>query len=180
MKEEWREIEGFPSYKVSNLGDVWSDISNIKLKQYDNGHGYLWVCLYRNNSKKEKKKFYVHRLVAGAFLKRNKNQSEVNHINYNRGENMVTNLEWSSTIHNHLHSRKRSSAAILKNHHGNLRGVHKVSRCNTWAAAIGTFGTCTHLGARRTKKEAYLLYYGAFKEWWGYEPFSLDLLKDID
>jgi hypothetical protein len=90
--EEWRVIGGFDNYSVSNLGRVRNDTTGRILKQQlNNGTGYLRVDLC-NNGKHAKK---VHKLVATAFLG-DSDGLEVNHIDRNKQNNNVHNLEYTT------------------------------------------------------------------------------------
>jgi hypothetical protein len=60
------------------------------MKQEERNNGYRMVNLYGNI----KKRFYVHRLVAMAFIPNPENKQEVNHKNANRADNILENLEW--------------------------------------------------------------------------------------
>ena len=104
MQEIWKDIKGYEGlYQVSNFGNVKSLERRVnscnggrnKKEKYiistDNGNGYKIVGL----SKKHKRKnYYVHRLVAEAFIKNENNFNEINHLDYNRSNNNVENLEW--------------------------------------------------------------------------------------
>lgn len=107
MKEIWKDIIGYEdSYQVSNLGRVKSKEridavghpwhSRI-LKPCPQKSGYLNVDLSRNHSKK---KLRVHRLVALAFIPNPNDLPEVNHLNEDKTDNRVCNLEWCSTQDN--------------------------------------------------------------------------------
>ena len=124
MEEIWKEVTWIENlrgtYEVSNLGRVrrtsllWHDhkngeykvLDNIReLKQHDNGHGYLQVTFCVDSQSGRKLKcFYVHRLVATAFIENPQNLPEVNHKNFIRTNNQVTNLEWCSSLDNMKHS----------------------------------------------------------------------------
>lgn len=67
----------------------------------DNGHGYKFVSL---RDGKRKKNFYVHRLVAMAFIPNPDNLPAVNHVDYNRANNAVGNLEWCTAKENIVYS----------------------------------------------------------------------------
>ena len=103
MDEIWKDIEGYEGlYQVSNLGRVRS------LDKYRNGRNgaqvfckgkilkpfksgpanYLTIALGR------KKKAYIHRLVAIAFIQNPLNKKEVDHINCNITDNTIENLRW--------------------------------------------------------------------------------------
>lgn len=85
----WRYIPHYPDYAVSDLGDV----ANIKRSRYlnyiEDDRGYARVTLYNRDGSR---KFYVHRLVAQAFLKGYDDDIKVEHrngVNYdNRAENL--------------------------------------------------------------------------------------------
>ena len=113
MKELFKDITGYEgSYQVSNLGNVKTlereIFSNSKLiyiqkekilKHYKTKEGYLSVILYKNSKQKH---FLIHRLVAECFLL-NKNQC-VNHIDGNKMNNKISNLEWVTNSQNHIHA----------------------------------------------------------------------------
>lgn len=63
--EEWRDIEEFPSYEVSNMGSIRNIDTGQRLGIYENGSGYLQVVLRRDFKNHARA---VHRLVAEAFL----------------------------------------------------------------------------------------------------------------
>ncbi len=109
MTEEWRNIKGFEGlYQVSNLGRVKSlkdNYGNYRekiLKTINRGDGYLFVNLYLNN---KCKKYDIHRLVAKAFIPNPDNLHEVNHIDENKENNCVDNLEWCDHRYNIRYSK---------------------------------------------------------------------------
>lgn len=104
MKEIWRDIEGYENlYQVSNLGRVKSlgnGICNSKekiLKAIKHNCGYLSICLYKYG---KSKKYFVHRLVAHAFIPNPYNLPQVNHISEDKTNNRVDNLEWCDCKYN--------------------------------------------------------------------------------
>lgn len=105
MIEVWKDIEGYEGiYMVSNLGRVKSlgNKSNHKtdviLKQ--STQRYKRVTLYDGVKRKS---YMVHRLVAKAFIPNESNKSEVNHIDCDKFNNSVENLEWVTRQENHKH-----------------------------------------------------------------------------
>ncbi|CAL6051569.1 HNH_homing endonuclease [Hexamita inflata] len=95
--EEYRDIDGYPNYEVSNLGQVRNKTTGCILKPSDIGKGYLQVNLYQN---KIMKTCYIHRLVAQAFLENPNNYKEVDHVDCVPSNNNVYNLRWCSKSEN--------------------------------------------------------------------------------
>ena len=97
-------------YQVSNLGRVRSlKFGKLKIRNtYKDTNGYLQIDLWNNG---KRKMFLIHRLVANAFLINQCNLPEVNHIDKNRANNNVNNLEYCDKSYNLLHRgiTKRSS-----------------------------------------------------------------------
>lgn len=116
MKEAWKDIKGFEGiYKISNKGNVKS----LPRKRKDkNGnptikvnekvlkfkicpkHGYYRVTLCKNSKQKY---CSVSRLVALHFIENKSNLPEVNHIDEDKSNNSVSNLEWITRIDNVRH-----------------------------------------------------------------------------
>lgn len=109
-KEIWKDIKGFEGlYQISNKGNIrgFSFLKNKKpmvLKKSDNGKGYDIVQLHKG---KTRKNFYVHRLVAEHFIKPIPAGYVVNHLDYNKKNNSVENLEIVTQKQNIEYSRHR-------------------------------------------------------------------------
>lgn len=121
MVEEWRTIEGFDEYEVSNMGRVRSKdrfvnisgngkrpIKGQILKSHSCRRGYQYLSLC---SKSKHTHFQVHRLVAQAFIPNPENKPQVNHIDGDKTNNRADNLEWCTEKENYRHSIE-----ILKKH----------------------------------------------------------------
>ena len=101
MEEIWKDIDGFVGkYQVSNYGNV-RRVGKRILKPQKRNHGYLSVWLYDGHNNPIQAS--VHRLVAIAFLDNPNGLSEVNHLDENKQNNRVDNLEWTSHIDNVRH-----------------------------------------------------------------------------
>lgn len=102
MKEIWCDVFGYEGlYQVSNLGNVKSLSSNLILKGHVSTTGYCDVQLYKN---KKARVFKVHRLVALHFIPNPGFKQQVNHIDGNKLNNNVTNLEWTTAKENTEHA----------------------------------------------------------------------------
>jgi len=106
MDEIWKEIDGFNErYWVSSSGNVKSVYKTRPekiLKQMTNKCGYKSISIYDNNRKI--KIATVHRLVAIAFLDNPNNKPMVNHIDANKTNNKLENLEWCTSSENIKHA----------------------------------------------------------------------------
>lgn len=98
FKELPVNLDGYESkYKITNDGRIYSEYLGDFLKPFYSRGGYVRVKLnYGNRSKK----FMMHRLVAMAFIPNPDNKPVVDHINRNRADNRVENLQWVTTQEN--------------------------------------------------------------------------------
>lgn len=108
--EEWRDVVGFEGlYQISNLGRVKSLPLIIKYQEKERQsperlrkvqktcHGYLFVRLKKGGKNQHKT---IHRMIAEAFIPNPNNYPCVNHIDSNRLNNTIKNLEWCTYAHN--------------------------------------------------------------------------------
>ena len=98
MQEIWKDIKDYEGiYQVSNFGRI-KNKTKILSPQISNC-GYLRIIL-------KNKHYSVHRLVAETFIPNFKNKPQVNHIDGNKTNNSVTNLEWVTDSENQIHNYK--------------------------------------------------------------------------
>ena len=101
MIQEWKVIQDFPNYEVSNLGQVRNIVTGRILKPYVNlggGKGYYKVRL--TSEPYQTKQFFVHRLVAEAFIPNPNKFPQVNHKDETKDNNRADNLEWCTSKYN--------------------------------------------------------------------------------
>jgi hypothetical protein len=106
--ETFVKIEGFENYEVSNLGKVRNIKSGRIIKPSLNKNGYLRHGLYENN----KRKFlYLHRIIATAFIDNPGKKPQINHIDENKLNNDLSNLEWCTERENAIHGTRTKRIA---------------------------------------------------------------------
>lgn len=93
-------LNDFPNYVIYSDGRIWSNTSNLFMKFSATKDGYLGTVLTDKDGKRVAIK--IHRLVAMAFLPNPNNYPHVNHIDENKNNNDVNNLEWCSPQYNEL------------------------------------------------------------------------------
>ena len=160
IKSKWtNEIEGLEEcvgYKVYSDGTIESykkrhghqyvivDKPVRKLKPYKTKRGYLKVSLGNKN-------IFLHRLVALAFIPNPLNKPQINHIDCNKENNCVTNLEWCTNEENHKHKCENGLNVALKGEQhylfGKRFGEHpkskKIIQCSLEGEEIRIFGSAT-------------------------------------
>ena len=110
--ELWKNIEEATNYEVSNYGNIRNTKSGQILNPGVSGNGYKQVSLKMKKSNKFEKR-YVHRLVATYWLENPDNKREVNHINLDRTDNRIDNLEWITSSENQKHKYQNGDIKLL-------------------------------------------------------------------
>ena len=105
--EVWKDIKEYKGlYQVSNIGNVRSlnkkdslgrRVKGKIMKPVKRKDGYLHITLHKNGKAKH---FLIHRLVAEAFVENKNNYKEINHIDENKINNNINNLEWCNRSYN--------------------------------------------------------------------------------
>ena len=145
--EIWKEVKDYPDYQISNFGNVKSlKYGKEKiLKKGVDTVGYLMINLSFNGIQKTRN---IHQLVAEAFLNHIPNGFElvINHINFNKADNRVENLEIVTTRENSNRKHLKSSSQFV--------GVSWSKENKKWRAQISVNRKLIHLGYFTTEKEA--------------------------
>ena len=143
---EWRTITEASNYEVSTNGQVRNRTTKKILKGRLSKNGYLQVSIKIDATQKFCNR-YIHRLVALHFIQNPNNKREVNHIDGNKENNTLSNLEWVTSSenqkHRHLIGNKKTSnrhigmfnkkGEMVKDFNSTLEAVayfHKTSRVN--------------------------------------------------
>lgn len=99
--ERWKDIEEHSDYQISSNGRVYSKKTNRFLRPRPSGWGYLQVIIY---DRKKTWTLSIHRLVAEAFIDGGDPSLEVNHMDGDKHNNFVWNLEWVTRSQNNQHA----------------------------------------------------------------------------
>lgn len=151
ITEQWKKVKDFENhYEISNLGRLRSIRTSqgtyrerMKRPSLDR-NGYENIKLYKNNIQHSK---LIHRLVAEAFIPNPEDKPTVNHIDGNKSNNQVNNLEWNTYSENHLHAfaiglktkeqcKQRQLGTKSKNAKSKYHNVSYDNSRNKWIASI--------------------------------------------
>lgn len=170
--EEWRDVEGYNGiYQVSDAGRVrskWipsssSDRQKVAhfyhiLKPVKASNGYYNVTFCDESGNKKQKS--IQRLVAEAFIPNTENKPQVNHIDGDKYNNGVDNLEWATSRENILHAHSNGLTKLPNNARrvmrsdgevfesiaaggrsiGHVHGAHVGEVCNGTRRQAGGYG----------------------------------------
>lgn len=150
--EIWKTVDAFPNYKVSNKGRLKSIKTGKILSPSPTRSGYINTLLYKEGKPINVK---VHRLVAEAFIPNTNNLPVVNHIDRNKANNEVTNLEWCTQQHNAEHASAKTYTFISPDGEEvvvfNLNNFCKVNKLNQAAMLKSLQTGWKHKGWKRIK-----------------------------
>ena len=111
LNEVWKKF--IFNYEISNLGRLKNTKTNKILKSTTDSNGYLGITISLG-SRNKIKRVRIHRLVAEAFIPNPNNLPQVNHIDGNKQNNKVDNLEWCDNRYNQLHAIDLGLKTFLK------------------------------------------------------------------
>ena len=171
-KEVWEFIDD--RYQISNYGNFRKNYKNkIKnIKVYENSNGYLKAKIYKNCKYKHK---MVHRLVAKAFIPNPNNYPVINHIDGNKKNNSLSNLEWCTKSENANHAYKtglntKAKTVYQYNNNGNLIGTYySVSEAEKQTGIRESLISGQISGAYKSA--------GGYR--WSYEPIQMPAINKV-
>lgn len=110
MEEQWKPIQHYEAfYEISDKGRVRSLRTGIIMKTRLGRDGYVRVPLTKEGKQKHE---FLHRLLAIVFIPNPENLPEVNHINENKQDNSLSNLEWCTHKYNSNYGTRLKRMAI--------------------------------------------------------------------
>jgi hypothetical protein len=114
--EVWKYIKGYEGlYQISNLGQIKNNKGKYSIIGIDNC-GYYRLNLKKNGKQKTHR---VHRLLALVFIENTYNKPFINHIDGNKLNNSLDNLEWCTAKENIIHAvQNKLRIALKKENHG--------------------------------------------------------------
>lgn len=152
--EEWREVQDYPGYSVSNLGRVKSlKRGGQRILRPNYRKEYLVVGLYKNNIKHN---VAIHRLIAMTFIPNHDNKPDVDHINRSKTDNRVVNLRWATESENAFNIRCWATNT------SGFRGVYLMN--GKYTSKMTVNGNNIHLGHFDTPEEAHAVYEAKARE----------------
>ena len=138
---EFIQITDYPNYEINSLGEVRNITTQTFLGKTITRKGYSKVKLSKNNVAI---RFYIHRLIALAFIPNPDEKPFIDHIDRNRLNNSITNLRWVTCAEN------CQNASVQKNSKSGVAGVTFQKKSNLWRATRQN----RYLGSFKTMEEA--------------------------
>ena len=137
--EIWKQIINFSKYEISNLGNIRNFETKLILQPSIKG-GYYIVSI-KNDENNKRQMVSLHRLVAIQYIENTENKKTVNHIDHNKLNNNITNLEWATQTEQNNHKRKCKSSPtrfqpiwrIDKNTNKKIEHYISISHASKWA-----------------------------------------------
>ncbi len=148
----WKNIEGYTNYMVSDQGFVMNKKTLRILQASTHTRGYHQVGLYDD---KVRKFHLIHVLVANNHIDNPNGYKCVDHIDHDKTNNCVTNLRWCSSSQNSMNRSKQANAT------SNYKGVSWHKQSQKWCAQISVDCKRKHIGLFESEVQAAVAYNNA-------------------
>lgn len=172
-QEQWKVISGYPRYEVSTLGRIRSTTTKSGkkkiLKNYTDKNGYQHISIMGGSERGsgERKTFFVHRLVAEAFIPNPDNKPSVDHIVpvLNGGKPTVNNLRWVT-----IEENAQNPLTIINNQKGREKTMRMVYQYDENLNLVNSFKSTADASFRLNKSQGNisLCCSGVWKRYLGY------------
>ena len=142
--EVWKDVVGYEGlYRISSHGTVCRLYKNGKVNFMTPRilNGYWRVKLCNGNTQKE---YFLHRLIAQAFIPNPENKPEINHINGIKTDNRIENLEWVTRSENAIHATKTGLLKYSEYRYNRARDVN--SKPVMCVETRKIYASCTEAG----------------------------------
>ena len=151
-KEIWKTVVGFPNYEVSNTSEIRNKTTRRILKQcFDSSNGYMVVNLFDERGTHRK---YVHRLVGEAFIPNPENKRTINHIDCDKTNNRIDNLEWATDSENMRHAFDNGLCENTRRAAAEVGRIYNTGRISTERQRQSARETITKINKRpKTKRQ---------------------------
>lgn len=97
----WVKTDTIGNYEINEKGEIRNHKNNRIIKPFKNKNGYIYVSLNANGKQKN---YRLHRLIAKAFIPNPNNYPYINHIDMDKTNNDISNLEWCTNSYNMKHA----------------------------------------------------------------------------
>ena len=145
MEEEYKKIDGYDNYEISNFGNVRNTDTGRILKTCKNSDGYYHLNLNKNGITKTIK---IHRLIALHFIPNPENLREIDHIDQDKVNNSISNLRWISPSNNLRNRTKRQNTS------SKYIGVYFHKATGKYQAQINSYIITKHIGYYEKEEDA--------------------------
>lgn len=139
MSVVWKTIPEFDKYEASRFGEIRNKRTKILLKQKERPNGYMSLTLVVDAKLDTQKTSLIHRLISSTFLENENNYPTVNHIDFDKKNNHVSNLEWASYAQQAEHKKQQQYEHIPCN-----REVNRIDQLT--GGVLQTYDSLTDAG----------------------------------
>lgn len=149
--EIFKVIKEYPMYSVSTEGRIMKNATHKIMKPSKMPKGYMQIGLFTNDGRRKKE--LVHRLVAITFIPNDEKLPEVNHIDRNRDNNSVSNLEWVTHKDNVAKSFTPRRIRVMNLKSGIVTEFASIREaCTRLSLTESNVSACLHNDRQRTHK----------------------------